>query len=134
MQVFVLAGGWGHACEGAHHRTSRSALYQGPDTPLPTCYCVGCPAKEPSQVLYSIGYLGDQIRAFVGDGSRWNLEVSLRRRGLRAPGDRRCVAAGRSTLDLLEDRFLVLYGDSYLTASISSEVAAAHQQGDVPAL
>ena len=85
-----------------------------------------------SEVLYSIGYLGDQVRAFVGDGSPWNLEVRYVDEGSDLRGTAGALRLGLD-LDLLEDRFLVLYGDSYLTVSLD-QVAKAYQRSGLPAL
>lgn len=85
-----------------------------------------------SQVLYSIGHLGDQVRAFVGDGSRWNLEVRYVDEGSELRGTAGALRLAHD-LDLLDDRFLVLYGDSYLTVSLR-EVERVHRLGDLPAL
>jgi NDP-sugar pyrophosphorylase family protein len=65
------------------------------------------------RVVYCIGHRGGAIRDFAGSGGRWGLEVSYVDEGadLRGTG-----GALRLALDLgvLDDRFFVLYGDSYL--------------------
>jgi MurNAc alpha-1-phosphate uridylyltransferase len=65
------------------------------------------------RVVYCIGELGDQIRAFVGDGARFGLGVAYVDDGVPLRGT---AGALRRALDAgaLDDRFLVLYGDSYL--------------------
>ena len=65
------------------------------------------------EVVYSIADKGDMIRDFVGDGSRWNLSVSYVEDGKELVGT---AGALRRVLDtgLLHDRFLLLYGDSFL--------------------
>ena len=69
------------------------------------------------EVIYSIGYLGDQIRRHVGRGEQWGLSVDYVDEGadLRGTG-----GALRQALDaaVLAERFLVLYGDSYLYIDI----------------
>ncbi|MQA75089.1 MAG: NTP transferase domain-containing protein [Solirubrobacterales bacterium] len=64
-------------------------------------------------VVLCVGHLGDQIRAFVGDGERWGLAVTYVDDGPRLLGT---AGALRAALDagLLEPAFAVLYGDSYL--------------------
>lgn len=85
-----------------------------------------------SRVLYSIGHRGDQVRAYVGDGASWNLDVRYVDEG---PDLRGTAGALRLALErnLLEDRFLILYGDSYLTVSLD-EVANAYRRMRLPAL
>jgi NDP-sugar pyrophosphorylase family protein len=85
-----------------------------------------------SDVLYSIGHLGEQIRAFVGDGARWNLRIRYVDEGTQLRGT---AGALRLALDagLLEERFEVLYGDSHLDVDLR-EVDAVHRAGGLPAL
>jgi NDP-sugar pyrophosphorylase family protein len=84
------------------------------------------------QVIYSIGYLGDQIRRHVGEGEQWGLRVDYvdEDANLRGTG-----GALRQALDasVLAERFLVLYGDSYLDIDVRS-VWDAFVAGKAPAL
>ena len=66
-----------------------------------------------TRVVFSIGYLGHLIRDFVQDGARWGLKVQYVDEGSELQGT---AGALRLALDqnLLEDRFLVTYGDSFL--------------------
>jgi NDP-sugar pyrophosphorylase family protein len=65
------------------------------------------------EVVYSIGALGEQVRDFAGDGSRWGLRIAYVEDGPTPAGTggalRRAFDAGA-----LRDWFLVLYGDSFL--------------------
>jgi NDP-sugar pyrophosphorylase family protein len=85
-----------------------------------------------TDVVYSVGHLGDMIRDFVGDGSRWGLRVSWTDEGsdLRGTG-----GALRLALDAerLERDFAVLYGDSFLPVSVEP-VRAAFAASGLPAL
>jgi NDP-sugar pyrophosphorylase family protein len=64
-------------------------------------------------VVYSVAVKGNMVRDFVGDGSRWDLAVRYVEDGKDLVGT---AGALRRVLDagLLRDRFLVLYGDSFL--------------------
>jgi NDP-sugar pyrophosphorylase family protein len=64
-----------------------------------------------ARVVLCVGYRGEQIVDFVGDGSRFGLEVSY-----SFDGDRLLGTGGalRKTLPHLGDPFYVIYGDSYL--------------------
>jgi NDP-sugar pyrophosphorylase family protein len=68
-------------------------------------------------VVYSIGYLGQMVRDFAGDGSRWGIRITYVDEGARLLGTagalREAVAEGA-----LDERFLVLYGDSYLGLNV----------------
>ncbi|MBN8730706.1 MAG: nucleotidyltransferase family protein [Acidobacteria bacterium] len=57
------------------------------------------------------GYLAEQIQEFVGDGSRFDMRVEF-----SLDGDTLLGTAGalKRALPLLGERFLTIYGDSYL--------------------
>jgi N-acetyl-alpha-D-muramate 1-phosphate uridylyltransferase len=63
------------------------------------------------RVVMCVGYLGELIEEFAGDGSRYGLQVSYSRDGAKLRGT---AGAVRNALPLLGEQFLVLYGDSYL--------------------
>lgn len=65
-----------------------------------------------ARVIICAGYLGDQIKDFVGDGSRFGLsaEFVLDGETLRGTG-----GAVKNAARLAGDAFFVMYGDSYLT-------------------
>lgn len=63
------------------------------------------------RVVMCVGYLGEQIIDYVGDGSRFNLQVTYSFDGPNLLGT---AGAIKQALPLLSDAFFVLYGDSYL--------------------
>jgi N-acetyl-alpha-D-muramate 1-phosphate uridylyltransferase len=63
------------------------------------------------RVVMCVGYLGEMIQEFAGDGSRFGLHISYSPDG---PILRGTAGAVRKALHLLGEQFLVLYGDSYL--------------------
>jgi prepilin-type processing-associated H-X9-DG protein len=84
------------------------------------------------RVVYSVAYKGDQIRAHVGDGTRFGLAVTYVDEG----ADRRGTAGAlRLALDrgVLPETFFVLYGDSYLPIALAP-VADAFRTSGAPAL
>jgi N-acetyl-alpha-D-muramate 1-phosphate uridylyltransferase len=74
-------------------------------------------SAQVDRVVLCVGHLGDQIRDFVGDGSRWGLAVDYVNDGPTLLGTggalRRALEVG-----VLAPAFAVLYGDSYLTADL----------------
>jgi MurNAc alpha-1-phosphate uridylyltransferase len=84
------------------------------------------------EVVFCVGYRGDQLRQFVGDGSTWRLSVRYVDEGdeLRGTG-----GALRLALDeaVLAEAFLVLNGDSYLPIDLPP-IWQAFQQSGAPAL
>jgi N-acetyl-alpha-D-muramate 1-phosphate uridylyltransferase len=63
-------------------------------------------------VVLCVGHLGDQIENFAGDGSRFGLSIGYSHDGGTPLGT---GGALRAALPLLGRRFLVMYGDSWLT-------------------
>jgi len=76
-------------------------------------------------VVLCLGYLGEQIEAFVGDGSAWSLRVkySWEREELLGTG-----GALKLAEPLLDKTFFLTYGDSYLPIDYV-EVAEAFSRG-----
>ncbi len=64
-----------------------------------------------NRVVLCVGHYGEQIKEYVGDGSRFGLDVLYSDEGDRLLGT---GGALRKALPLLGDHFFVLYGDSYL--------------------
>jgi NDP-sugar pyrophosphorylase family protein len=83
-------------------------------------------------VVYCIGFLGEQVRDHVADGSAFGLHVDFVDEGQELRGT---AGALRLALDrgVLEDRFLVLYGDSWLQVDPAEVFATARESG-LPAL
>lgn len=83
-----------------------------------------------SRVVFCVGYRGDMVEQALGDGSRWNLGVQYAFDGPVLLGT---GGALRRALPLLGDRFLVLYGDSYLRCDYGA-VERAFLESGKPAL
>jgi len=77
-------------------------------------------------VVLCLGYLGEQVADFVGDGRRFGLDVRY-----SFDGDRLLGTGGalRKALPLLGPEFLILYGDSYLDLPYAPVVEAWRASG-----
>ena len=64
------------------------------------------------EVVLCVGHLGEQVREFAGDGSRFGLHIEYSFDGPKLLGT---AGALRQALPYLGPAFFVLYGDSYLT-------------------
>lgn len=64
-----------------------------------------------TQVVFCVGYLGEQVQAALGDGHRWGMNIQYAFDGPILLGT---GGALRRALLLLGQAFFVLYGDSYL--------------------
>jgi MurNAc alpha-1-phosphate uridylyltransferase len=77
-------------------------------------------------VVLLTGHLGEQIEAFVGNGSRFGLEVIYCSDGARLRGT---GGALRAAARHLGDEVFVLYGDSYLDIEVEPVYAAFRASG-----
>lgn len=81
------------------------------------------------KVVLCVGYRGAMIREFVGSGEQFGVEATY---SFDGPVLRGTAGAIRAALPLLEERFFVLYGDSYLPcdyAAVESEFLAGGARG-----
>lgn len=81
-------------------------------------------------VTLCVGYLGEMLEAYAGDGSRFELEVTYSPDGPELLGTAGAVAQARP---LLGESFFVLYGDSYLPCDYAAIERALEESGK-PAL
>lgn len=72
-----------------------------------------------TDVVLCVGKLGEQIKKYVGDGSKLGLKVSYSYDGDTLLGTGGAV---KKALPMLTDAFIVMYGDSYLTVDFKSIV------------
>jgi NDP-sugar pyrophosphorylase family protein len=82
------------------------------------------------RVVLCVGYLGEMIMDFVGDGREFGVDVvySFDGKALRGTG-----GALRQALPLLGSRFFVMYGDTYLDITFAPILLAFERSG-APAL
>jgi NDP-sugar pyrophosphorylase family protein len=73
-----------------------------------------------------VGYLGEMLEAYAGDGSRFGLRLTYTPDGPRLRGTAGAVANARP---FLGEKFFVLYGDSYLPCDYASVARAFEQSG-----
>jgi len=131
LQCVILAGGIGIRLRPLTEETPK-ALLPVRGRPFADWQLRLLAEQGVERVLYSIGYRGEMIREFVGDGERWGLEVGYVDEGdeLRGTG-----GALRLALDegALEEAFFVLSGDSYLPAELRP-IESAWEETELPAL
>lgn len=78
------------------------------------------------RVVLCVGFLSEQIRAYVGDGSRFGLKVSYCEDGGTLLGTGGAI---RKALAYLGSEFLVMYGDSWLDSNFAPIVDAFRASG-----
>jgi NDP-sugar pyrophosphorylase family protein len=126
--VCILAGGLGTRL-GAHVR----------DTPKPLLEVAGEPfllhqlrllaGHGATHAVICVGYLGEQIVDRIGP-ERFGIEIAYSHDG---PAPIGTLGAVRKAAPLLSDRFLVLYGDTYLRLNYAAAAAAWLSSG-LPAM
>ncbi|RTL60502.1 MAG: nucleotidyl transferase [Hyphomicrobiales bacterium] len=116
MQCLILAGGLGTRMRLVAGTLPKAILPVGGE-PFAHHQLRWLARQGVQRVVYSIGYGGDQIRAAVGDGSPFGLRIDWCDEGsdLRGTGGAVRLACDRG---LMEPRFLLLYGDSWLPIEI----------------
>jgi NDP-sugar pyrophosphorylase family protein len=78
------------------------------------------------RVVLCLGYRGEMVRDFVGDGKAFGLAVEY---SFDGPVLRGTAGAIHQALSLLEEAFFVLYGDSYLTCDYQAVEEAFRAAG-----
>jgi NDP-sugar pyrophosphorylase family protein len=78
------------------------------------------------RVVLLVGYLGEKIQAFAGDGRAFGLRVEYAFDGPQLLGT---AGALKSALPLLGDAFAVIYGDSYLPCDYGAALGAFADSG-----
>jgi NDP-sugar pyrophosphorylase family protein len=112
MQAVVLAGGLAQRMRPLTEATPKFLLPVA-GRPFAAWQLEQLARAGLSDVVLSIGHLGDRIRSFVGDGSAFGVSVRYAEDGatlLRTGG---ALVRARE-LGLLRETFLVTYGDSFL--------------------
>jgi NDP-sugar pyrophosphorylase family protein len=126
MQCVILAGGIGSRMWPETRSVPKTLLpVQG--RPFADWQLRWLASAGVDSVVYCVGYLGDDVRAFVDDGRPWGLSVTYVDEGeqLRGTGGALRLASDEGALD--ED-FLVLYGDSWLQVDPAAVMRSARQR------
>lgn len=131
MQCVILAGGLGTRLRPVTE-TIPKGLVLVAGRPFAHHQLEWLAREGVTNVVYSIGHLGEQLREAIGDGGRFGLEVAYvdEGRDLRGTAGALRLALERGVLD---ESFAVLYGDSYLPIGLDP-VREAFRETDLPAL
>jgi MurNAc alpha-1-phosphate uridylyltransferase len=110
MQAVVLAGGLATRMR-PHTLTVPKSMLPVAGRPFVDWQLERLVAAGLRDVVMCVAHLGEQIRAHVGDGAELGAQVVWSEEGPKLLGT---AGALRAALPLLEESFLVTYGDSYL--------------------
>lgn len=111
MQVVILAGGMGTRISSVAGHLPK-ALIPVAGKPFLLHQFDLLKRNGLTRVLLLVGYRGDMIQECIGDGSSFGMEADI----LQENPDQLLGTGGAlvNALDRIEDRFLLMYGDSYL--------------------
>jgi len=123
MQCLILAGGLGTRMQGVT-TTLPKAMIDVSGRPFVDHQLADLASQGIDDVVIAIGHLGQSIRDFVGDGSRWGLSVQCVEDGQALLGTAGSIR-NAIELGLMGAGFFVLYGDSYLTVDFQQVWSAA---------
>lgn len=130
MQIVILAGGLGTRLQKVTGNVPK-ALVPVAGRPFIEHQFQLLTASGLKNALLCIGHLGEQIAAHVGDGSRFGLRVQYAHED-----PTRLMGTGGAlvnALPWLQERFAVIYGDSYLPIDYSA-FWHAFEQSHYPAM
>lgn len=131
MQCLILAGGLGSRMKPLTETLPKSLIVVE-NRPFIDYQLTQLATTGVTRVVLCIGHQGEQIRAHVGDGESWGLEVTYVDEGERLRGTAGALRLALAEGDL-DDGFLVTYGDSFLPINFG-EVWAAYQRSGMKAL
>jgi MurNAc alpha-1-phosphate uridylyltransferase len=117
MQCVILAGGLATRLGGLAAAVPKTLLPVA-GRPFADRQLAWLASHGVRDVVYCIGHLGDQIRSFVDDGSRWGLRVRYVDEGEQLRGTAGALRLAYEEA-ALAPAFAVLYGDSYLTLRVA---------------
>jgi NDP-sugar pyrophosphorylase family protein len=123
LPVAILAGGLATRL-GKTTETIPKALLEVAGKPFVVHQLALLRAHGVTRVVLCVAHLAEQIEAALGDGRAYGVEIAYAHDGGMLLGT---GGALRQALPLLGERFLVLYGDSYLTCDYG-DVARVFQR------
>lgn len=115
MQILILAGGLGTRMRPLTE-TLPKTLLPVHDRPFAHYQMELLRKSGVKKVVYSIGFLGEQIQEALGDGKSWDIHIDYISEGPELKGTGGAVRLAYDA-GVLDEVFGVLYGDSYLPIS-----------------
>ncbi|WP_174888936.1 HAD-IIIA family hydrolase [Candidatus Williamhamiltonella defendens] len=107
-QVAILAGGLGTRLKSMMGSLPKP-MVPILDKPVLEHQIELCKQHGFERIALLVHYQAAVIRSYFGDGSRWGVEITY----IEEADARGTAGAVQDTLDVLEERFLVLYADTY---------------------
>ena len=128
-QLVILAGGFAKRL-GLITEQIPKALVKINDIPFVDWQLSLLARKGIKKVIFCVSHKSEMIEGHIGDGSRFNLEVKYSKDGITQLGTGGAI---RKSISLLDESFMVLYGDSYLEMDYK-EAQTAFEGSGKPAM
>ena len=129
IPVAILAGGLGKRL-GKKTLNKAKVLINVAGTPFISRQLNYLSDQGIKDIVICVGYLGNQIKNYIGNGSKYNLNVSYSDDSDRLLGTGGSI---KKACQILGEHFFILYGDSFLPVNFSL-VEKAYFQEKKPAL
>jgi NDP-sugar pyrophosphorylase family protein len=127
MHAIILAGGKGIRLRPYTTRLPKPLVPIGDEFSILDIVLTQLAQRGFDSVTLAIGYLGDLIRAYVGDGTRWGLRMDYAIEEVPLG----TIGPVLQILDRLPERFLVMNGD-VLTDLDYADLLAQHESTAAP--
>ena len=116
LPLAILAGGYGTRL-GSITKNLPKCLVEVNGKPFVDWQLTLLSKEGFSEIVFCVSYKSKEIQDYIGDGSRWGLNIKY-----SLDGDTQLGTGGaiRAALPLLGSSFGVIYGDSYLAVDYSS--------------
>ena len=133
-QVVVLAGGTATRMRPITEKIPKALIPIDEEKNLPFAHfqAIWLAKQGLKYVIFSIGYRGEMIRDYLGDGKRYGLEIQYVEDGPMLLGTGGAVRKIHDA-NLLNESFFVTYGDSFLPIDHRA-VGTSFLKGKAPAL
>ena len=129
MQCVVLAGGLATRLRPITEKIPKS-MVDVKDRPFLQYQVDLLKRSDVKDIILCVGYLGEQIESFFGNGEKFGVKIRYSYEKEQLLGT---AGAIRNAIDLLDDKFFILYGDSYLDINYK-EVLDYFSKVNYPAL
>jgi NDP-sugar pyrophosphorylase family protein len=111
MQMVILCGGLATRLKDLAKKTPKSMIKVN-DKPFLEHQIIKLRKHNIKDIVLCVGYLSEQIKKYFGNGEKFKVNIQYSYDGDRPLGP---IGALKKAEPLLENIFLTLYGDSYLS-------------------
>jgi len=126
MQAVILAGGLGTRLRPLTHQIPK-VMVLIKEKPFLEYILELLKRNNLKKIVLCAGYLGEKIENYFGNGKKWGMDIKYsfeKEKGLLGTG-----GALKNAELLLENEFIVLYGDTFLNINYQDLISYFYKQG-----